>query len=64
MDDLNTIIRCLQQKKKAMLWTNKDIVERSGYSINTVGKIMRGENTNLYAFLDVCEVLGIEVRVV
>lgn len=64
MDDLNTIIKCLQQKKKAMRWTDKVVAERSGYSINTIGKVMRGENTNLYAFLDVCKTLGIEVRVV
>lgn len=64
MDDYIEILNKLRRAKRLMNLTNKQIADRSGHSEKVIAKLFRGENTNLYAFLDTCKAMGIEVRVV
>lgn len=64
MDDYIEILNKLRRAKRLMNLTNKQIADRSGHSEKAIAKLFRGENTNLYAFLDTCKAMGIEVRVV
>lgn len=47
-----------------MKWKYEDISERSGYSIGTVARLFQGENVRMQTFEDICEAMGVEVRVV
>ena len=64
MDDYVEILNKLRRAKRLMNLTNKKIAERSGHSEKVIAKLFRGENTNLYAFLDTCKAMGIEIRII
>lgn len=64
MDDYLEILNKLRRAKRLRDLTNKDIAAKSGHPEWIISKLFRGENVSLYAFLDTCKAMGIEIRII
>lgn len=58
------IIEKLYSMKIAMDWSYDDIARKSGYSKSAIARLFQYKNVNMSLFEDVCEAMGVEVRVV
>lgn len=58
------ILELLQAKRKAMGWTQQNIAERSGVSLNMVQRFFAGENISFFKFQDILYGMGIEMKLI
>lgn len=58
------IVEKLYKMKTAMNWTYDDLARKTGYSKSAVARLFQYKNVNIFMLLDICQAMGIEVRVV
>lgn len=62
--DHEQILQKIKLTKKVRGLRSEDIATKSGQSIYLVHNLMRGNNINLYAFIDIVEAMGLEINLI